>query len=102
MSGHCRWPGCTQPATKRRHCRRHYDLLYHCGRLRAALVDPAPAVARLGRLADLGVTHSAVAARTGLARSTVTRIAHGRYDRLRLTTADRIMAIPLPALEEAP
>lgn len=97
LAGQCRWPrNCTDPIEALGHCQRHYNTMRATGRLASGLTDPDSVRARIAEHLDRGRTLHDLSDAVPLDATALRRIQDGRTVRVRVATAARIMAVPLP------
>ncbi|MCA1670928.1 MAG: hypothetical protein LC799_01540 [Actinobacteria bacterium] len=95
-AGTCRWPtGCDNSGGWRGYCLTHYHKLYHADHIRSGFVPAAILAARIRQHLDRGRSVRSLARLCRVNNQSLTSILRGRTSRVRLGTADRVMAAPL-------
>lgn len=93
----CEFPGCLKHAVERGHCHRHYEKLTRLGYLPiiARPIDSTEVRARITEHLDRGRTLNHLAVSAGV-HYTALRLVYTTGSRIRMTTAAKVIAVPLP------
>lgn len=104
----CLHPGCSNRATRRAgRCPGHYEVWRHrqhaYGRFESLFVDAEPVREHVEKLRAAGLGMRRIEELSGVRRMTISDLRigrsgrHGRSERVLRTTAERLLAVPLPA-----
>ena len=96
MTNICAFSNCVKPVAERGHCHRHYEKLTRVGYLPiiARPIDSTAVRARIAEHLDRGRSLHHLATSAGI-HATALRLVYTKGTRIRMTTAEKVMAVPL-------